>query len=187
VCTAKAYDMPHRVGAQHIHDTAHERWLDSNTLAYNLRCKVSWQQNYLHSCLFTGLLGDLRRTHTDTMMLLSSATSKATKQSTLRCHEPDLPRTDTQSATSSTTHQACHSILTNFRYHQASFSSMTRLHTSASLCSLRYAMATSAPSRAYASATALPMPLSAPVISAFCTPPSHLATDGSNCQPQRIR
>ena len=41
-------------------------------------------------------------------------------------------------------------------------------HTSASLCSFRYAMATSAPSRAYASATALPMPLSAPVIKAFC-------------------
>lgn len=42
--------------------------------------------------------------------------------------------------------------------------------TSASLRSFRYAMATSAPSRAYASAIARPMPESPPVISATCNP-----------------
>ena len=41
--------------------------------------------------------------------------------------------------------------------------------TSASSCSERYEIATSAPSLAYARATALPIPLSAPVTSAFCT------------------
>ena len=46
--------------------------------------------------------------------------------------------------------------------------------TSASLCSLRYAIATSAPSRANARATARPIPLSAPEISVFCTKTTHM-------------
>ena len=45
--------------------------------------------------------------------------------------------------------------------------------TSASPCSDRYEIATSAPSRAYASATALPMPESPPVTRAFCAADPH--------------
>ena len=46
-------------------------------------------------------------------------------------------------------------------------------YTWASSCSDRYEIATSAPSRAYASATALPMPESPPVTRAFCVADPH--------------